>query len=84
LLKYKLELATGGNTMGKVLHQGETLAVPCRHCGKLSIQGTVKAGEAVLKCSHCQKPTKLTARLATGEWRVWTEALSEVAAQVSR
>lgn len=70
--------------MGKVLHQGETLVVPCRHCAKLSVRATVRAVETVLKCAHCQKHSKVTARLETAGWQVWTEALSESDVQVSR
>jgi len=44
--------------MGQDFYEGDTVAVPCRHCGSLSITIKVRAGDSVRPCSKCHKETR--------------------------
>jgi phage FluMu protein Com len=44
--------------MGRNFQEGQAVAVPCRHCGSLSIKLFVQAGESVKSCPKCRKETR--------------------------
>jgi phage FluMu protein Com len=49
-----------------------SVPIPCRHCGKLSIQLTLNEGSQNATCPRCSKVTEVRVGLEGGALRVRT------------
>ena len=61
--------------MTEQLAADDTVPLKCRHCSGVTIEVTIKAGDAVKRCISCQGDTVVRVERRTGRWEIHTGPL---------
>jgi hypothetical protein len=61
--------------MTEQLIEDDTVPIKCRHCSAVTIEVTVKEGNAVKRCTSCKGDTVIRVERRTGRWEIHTGPL---------